>query len=95
MLMLIIDDEQDARSYLSTVLRQVVPDAELMQADCYEQAMEVFRSHKVDVAFVDVEMPGVDGLTLIREISSLQPQKALGAIPLTPSGTTSVFSCLQ
>ena len=31
MLMLIIDDEQDARSYLSTVLRQVVPDAELMQ----------------------------------------------------------------
>ena len=84
MLMLIIDDEQDARSYLSTVLRQVVPDAELMQADCYEQAMEVFRSHKVDVAFVDVEMPGVDGLTLIREISSLQPQTNMIVVTAYP-----------
>jgi two-component system response regulator AlgR len=75
---LIVDDEPLARARLRTLLGDCQsPNAVVVgEAVNAVQAMEAMRSQGVDVALLDIHMPGADGITLGR---------ALAALPMAPA----------
>lgn len=70
---LIVDDTQSIRSMLSTLLRsqgyEVV--AELEDGS---HVMDAIRQHKPDIVCLDYQLPGRDGLDLLREINETLPE---------------------
>lgn len=80
---LVIDDEQSIRSLLDTLLRRKGYDVVL--ADSGRKGLELFRREHPDVIVLDLKMPEMDGLTVLRQIHSLDPKKPV--IILTGAGT--------
>ncbi len=68
-----IDDEKPARDNFCLTVSQMpeVRDSQVFRSA--EQALEWVRDNPVDVAFLDIEMPGCDGLSLSRELHELRP----------------------
>lgn len=60
---LICDDEREIRDLLKLYLRG--EDAEIFEAGDGIRAMEILKKEDVDLALVDIMMPGMDGLELI------------------------------
>ncbi len=61
---LIADDELPARSELHYILKSLAPDAEFEEATNGEQALRLIEKSPVDVVFLDIRMPGLDGLAV-------------------------------
>jgi len=62
MLILIADDEAPARRELSFMLAELWPEADLLETSDGLQALEQISSQPVDIAFLDINMPEMDGL---------------------------------
>lgn len=70
---MVVDDEALARSRLRTLLgdcRQPTVDV-VAEAANASQAMELLRGQRVDVVFLDIHMPGADGLMLAQTLKTL------------------------
>ena len=80
---LVIDDEQGIRDLLDTLLRRKGYDVVL--AESGQKGLELFRRERPDVIVLDLKMPGMDGLTVLQQIHSLDPGKPV--IILTGAGT--------
>lgn len=64
---LIVDDEHNARERLRHLLRQINADCQLVaEADDGFKAMEMISTHKPDLVFLNVELPGVNGIEMLR-----------------------------
>ena len=76
---LVVDDENLARVRMRTLLSDcTAPVAYCMgEAANAVQAMEMLQHQAVDVALIDIHMPGADGLTLARSIQALPHPPAL------------------
>ncbi|TKS58552.1 MAG: response regulator [Nitrospira sp.] len=83
---LVIDDEQGIRHLLDTLLRRKGYDVVL--ADGGQKGLELFRRERPDVVVLDLKMPEMDGLTVLRQIHSLDPKKPI--IILTGARTPEV-----
>src|SRR6185295_19649473 len=71
MRILIVDDHALVRRGMSYVVKEGFPDAEVIEAESSAAALEALRSTgKVDLALVDVRMPDLDGLELLRAIKA-------------------------
>jgi len=66
---LISDDSVSMRRMLSFTLAEA--NHEVMQAGDGEQALELARQHQFDLVITDVNMPLLDGLSLVRELRDL------------------------
>jgi DNA-binding response OmpR family regulator len=80
---LVIDDEESIRGLLDTILRRKGYDVVL--ADSGRKGLELFRREHPDVIVLDLKMPEMDGLAVLRQIRSLDPKKPV--IILTGAGT--------
>jgi CheY-like chemotaxis protein len=80
---LVIDDEQGIRDLLDTLLRRKGYDVILAASG--QKGLELFRRERPDVIVLDLKMPGMDGLTVLRQIRNLDPKKPV--IVLTGAGT--------
>ena len=80
---LVIDDEQGIRDLLDTLLRRKGYDVVL--AESGRQGLDLFRRERPDVIVLDLKMPEMDGLTVLRQIKNLDPGKPV--IILTGAGT--------
>ena len=80
---LVIDDEQGIRDLLDTLLRRKGYDVVL--AESGQKGLELFRRERPDVIVLDLKMPGMDGLTVLQQVHSLDPGKPV--IILTGAGT--------
>jgi CheY-like chemotaxis protein len=81
---LVVDDYAVARRILSHTLQKnghVVVGA----SDGHE-ALAMLDDTSVDLAIIDIAMPGMDGLTLLRHLRDRDAQKALPVIMLSASG---------
>jgi DNA-binding LytR/AlgR family response regulator len=68
---LIAEDEQPQRLALKQLLSELMPDANIV-ACCEDglSALEAVQQHQIDLAFLDIRMPGVSGLEVARAASS-------------------------
>jgi len=80
---LVIDDEQGIRALLDTLLRRKGYD--VIVAESGQKGLECFRRERPDVLVLDLKMPGMDGLTVLRQVRSLDPM--MPVIILTGAGT--------
>lgn len=74
MKIIVVDDEISA---LSTFLPNVVDDGDVeckMFMSKPRSALEYARIHAVDVAFLDVKMPEIDGLVLAERLIAIRPE---------------------
>lgn len=76
---LIVDDEALARARLRTLLGDCAAPAASVEAEAANaaQALAWLQHHPVDVALIDIHMPGADGLTLAQTLRTLPEPPAV------------------
>jgi len=68
---LLVDDERD---YLEVITRRLGKrDLDVDGVSSGEEALQYLKARPIDVAVLDVKMPGMDGLMVLREIKKLNP----------------------
>ena len=77
---LIVDDSKLARMYVERALKVLHPDYVRVEAGSADEAILHMKSEKPDIALVDINMPGKDGLTLASELLALNPQMPLAIV---------------
>jgi len=68
---LVVDDEAPARGELKYLLKQSPRVKEVLEAEGASQCMDLLAVDQIDVLFLDIRMPGMDGLQLSQVISQL------------------------
>ena len=68
---LLVDDEVEFLDVLVKRLKK--RKLRLLAANNGEEALRLVRENPVDVAVLDVKMPGMDGITVLREIKKTHP----------------------
>lgn len=71
--LLVADDDAEARRYLEELLRAEGQE-DVESVDSAEAALERLRQGPVDALFLDIRMPGLSGLDLLRSLAAL-PRK--------------------
>lgn len=77
---LIIDDSKLARIVTGKHLTALQPDWEKVEASNADEALSVVSGRKVDLALIDFNMPGKNGLELAGELRALYPTMPLAVI---------------
>lgn len=70
--LLIVDDERDLLGLLKRSLEPEL-NCEVITASSGEEALEILRTIHVDLALIDMKMPGMDGLELLEQIRRDHP----------------------
>ncbi len=83
---LIVDDDQDARELLSQALEEHFLGSPIHSAGDGLAALALAREVMPTVAIVDLQMPGLDGIGLTRELRDISPPGDLAIIVLTGEG---------
>jgi CheY-like chemotaxis protein len=65
---LIVDDSKLARMVMGSAFRRIRPEWELIEATNADDALDAILTRSVDIALVDFNMPGTDGLQLVASI---------------------------
>lgn len=74
MKVLIVDDSRLAAASLSRIMSSVDPSGVCVVAQTSSEALECCASGDVDVAFLDIEMPGTNGLALAHRLKFEAPR---------------------
>ena len=73
MKVLVADDERFSLEDTAAAIKEAVSDIELFKASDYRIALDICRENRIDVAFLDIEMPGITGLELAKQLKDLNP----------------------
>ena len=92
---LIVDDSASVRQTLSAILSGD-PEITVMGAasDAYAAARRL-QVELPDVMILDIEMPGMDGLTFLRKIMAQRPIPVIICSTLTDDGSRALFDALE
>ena len=78
--LLIVDDSKLARMSVAKVLAALRPDWSNVQASNADEAVALASSEGVDIALLDFNMPGRDGLALAAELRELNAHMPLALV---------------
>ncbi len=78
---LAVDDSASMRQMVGFTLRRA--GYEVVEAIDGVEALEYARGNAVDLVLTDVNMPRMDGITLVRELRQLSPYKFVPMLVLT------------
>jgi DNA-binding response OmpR family regulator len=81
---LVVDDEPAVRGFVRYSLRGA--NFEVIEATSGTDALAMIRSSRPDIVLLDIRMPGMDGLEVLRHLRKIPASKSLPVIFLT--GTT-------
>ena len=71
--LLLADDQALVRGAMAALLEMESDLTVVAEVGRGDEVVEAVRRHAVDVALLDVEMPGVDGITATRQLTELLP----------------------
>ena len=77
---LIVDDSKLARMVMASAFRRIRPDWELVEATSADDALDAISAGSVDIALVDFNMPGTDGLELVAKIRQAHPKMPVAVV---------------
>jgi DNA-binding response OmpR family regulator len=77
---LVVDDSKLARMAVAKALTAIHPDWSRVEAANAEEALTLAKSDSFDMAILDFNMPGRDGLQLATEMLALKPGVPLAVI---------------
>ena len=77
---LIVDDSKLARIVAGKAVNALQPEWERVEAANADQAMAVMAERHIDVALLDFNMPGRDGIELAGEMRALRPAMPIAVI---------------
>jgi len=77
---LIVDDSKLARIVTAKNIHALQPDWDRVEASNADEALSVVAARKVDLALLDYNMPGRNGLELASELRALYPTMPLAVI---------------
>jgi CheY-like chemotaxis protein len=77
---LIVDDSKLARMAVAKALTTLHPDWSRIEATNADEALALARQSAPDIALLDFNMPGRDGLALAADIRALDPRIAVALI---------------
>jgi CheY-like chemotaxis protein len=77
---LIVDDSKLARMVIISAIRRVRPDWGLTEAANAEDALQAISSGAVEIALVDFNMPGTDGLEVVSRIRGIRPNMPVAVV---------------
>ena len=74
MKILLVDDEELQLLRLEKVCKNVIPDGAFLSYTNPIKAYEDNKDEKIDLAFLDIEMPGINGIQLAKKLKGINPQ---------------------
>jgi CheY-like chemotaxis protein len=77
---LIVDDSKLARIVAGKAIGALQPEWERVEASNADEAMAIIAARHVDVALLDFNMPGRDGLELAAELRAIRPSMPIAII---------------
>jgi DNA-binding response OmpR family regulator len=72
MKILVVDDEVEVGSFLCDFLKRLGLEAQ--KATCGDEALKMFSLIKPDWVFLDLKMPDLDGLEVLRRMKEIDPK---------------------
>jgi YesN/AraC family two-component response regulator len=76
---LVVDDEDDVRESLGNFIARRI-DCVLEKAASGEEALNKLKSEKFDLVLLDIKMPGLSGIDVMKETVKFSPQTKFLAI---------------
>ena len=73
MRILLVDDEDLQLLRLNNEVKKVITDAEFLSYNNPLDAVKENKNTKIDIAFLDIEMPGMNGIRLAKELKKANP----------------------
>lgn len=83
---LVVDDEEGIRETLSEILED--EGYQVVSASTGEEAINIFKMESPDLVFLDIWLPGMDGIETLREIKNLR--KDVPVIMISGHGTIEI-----
>ena len=77
---LVVDDSKLAHIVAGKALTALQPEWERVEAGNADDALAIIKDRKVDLALLDFNMPGRDGLELAAELRSMSPTMPIAVI---------------
>jgi two-component system response regulator AtoC len=84
---LVVDDEPSVQNSLRMIFKN---DHQVILAGSAEEAIIKFRSEEPDLVFLDIIMPGKDGIEILKEIREIQPLTPVIMLTATRTVRTAV-----
>ena len=70
---LVVDDSKLARMVIASAFRRIRPEWTLVETANADEALSMVSGGAVDIALIDFNMPGIDGLELVARIRKTHP----------------------
>lgn len=68
---LIVDDEEQSRLYLASIVNELYPEFSIQLAATPAEALFLLNKEYLDIVFLDVEMPGMNGLEMLEKLREI------------------------
>ncbi|HEX9912360.1 MAG TPA: response regulator [candidate division Zixibacteria bacterium] len=86
---LVVDDELFVRELLSEFLGK--QGFEVLLAESGEKALEIAKTTPVQIALIDLKMPGLDGIQTLKELKKIIPE----ILPIIMTGYPTIESAVE
>lgn len=77
---LVVDDSRLARMVMANALRRLQPEWQVVEATGSDEALSAIGAASADIALIDFNMPGIDGLELVARIREREPAMPIAVV---------------
>ena len=83
--LLLVDDHPLFRQGIRRVLSDALPDVQIAEADTGESAIADLESTPCDLVLLDITLPGLDGLDILKKMRSAHPETQVLIVSMHPA----------